>query len=844
MMKMTLLCLLLGSSAFAQVPPASVPLRSASLPLIEQRAISADPFSVAGPRGALLGTQDGRFEAWIYPWKILDNLRISVQMQGYDVPISVNAHAAEIDVQPDHTTITYSHANFTIRQIMLAPHTAPANTGVLVLYQIEAIRPMTVTFSLHPVMQPMWPAGSDGQPSPEWVSNGTGSGFYILHLNLPNESAALALGDADHGFLPPYQEGPRSWPLQFALHFDPKRDQGRLYPLLILFANSAAAGTRGEFRGALAQLNAQAMPLFEANREYYEKLLASRTSIDTPDARLNEAFTWAQVSMEQLRAKTAAESDQEAMTAGLLRSGNTTRPGFGWFFGRDALWSLYAVNSCGGFQTTREEIEFLAEHQRADGKIMHEWSQTANQVNWQALPYEWAAADSTPLFLMAVNDYLGVSGDKSFVASIWPHLRKAWAFERSHDRNGDGIYDNAEGSGWVESWVPQMPKQEIYLAALDEQASLAYANLAASIGDPTAAKRARQRAASIARTIEEEYYLPKSKSYAFSWNGHEGRDETASIFPAVAWWDGTWNLAHSDPMMARWASAEFSTDWGVRDVSDKTWFYDPISYHQGTVWPLFTGWVSLAEYRTGHPLSGFVHLLQNANLTWAQDPGNVTELLSGKFYQVLGRSTAHQLWSAAMVISPTLRGLFGLEWNVPGKTLTVSPRLPATWAQADIRRLPFGDKSIDLSFHREGAMLAVRAGDSDVLLRSRVAGARLLHGVLEIPLPPVEAAVTEELPQAGSETQQLKVLDQQDGRHSLTLRLSAPGGTEQTLSIRENQDVGPIDVAGGQLTGVEDGLRKLKVRFEAMPGYVDQTVILTWQETGIGAQPTREKPVQ
>ncbi len=163
--------------------------------------------------------------------------------------------------------------------------------------------------------------------------------------------------------------------------------------------------------------------------------------------------------------------------------------------------------------------------------------------------------------------------------------------------------------------------------------------------------------------IEQEYYLPQDKFYAFSRNDDGSTDNTATIFPAVAWWDGTFGLNRAEPMLQRWASSEFSTDWGTRLLSERTSFYDPISYHQGSVWPLFTGWASVAEYRAGHPLSGYAHLMQNADLTWAQDLGSVTELLSGQFYQVLGRSTAHQLWSSAMVISPTLRGLFGLEWN-------------------------------------------------------------------------------------------------------------------------------------------------------------------------------------
>jgi len=59
---------------------------------------------------------------------------------------------------------------------------------------------------------------------------------------------------------------------------------------------------------------------------------------------------------------------------------------------------------------------------------------------------------------------------------------------------------------------------------------------------------------------------------------------------------------------------------------------------------------------------------QNADLTWAQDLGAVTELLSGEFYRWLGRSTSHQLWSSTRVLTPAIRGMFGLEWNAAEKT--------------------------------------------------------------------------------------------------------------------------------------------------------------------------------
>ncbi len=127
------------------------------------------------------------------------------------------------------------------------------------------------------------------------------------------------------------------------------------------------------------------------------------------------------------------------------------------------------------------------------------------------------------------------------------------------------------------------------------------------------------------------------------------------------WWSGKPILAHPEGCLRQLAAHTLNTDWGLRDVSGEEKIYDGMSYHQGSVWPLFTGWAALAEYRGGQPLAGYQMLMENANLTRAQDLGAVTELLSGDYFVPFGRSTSHQLWSSAMVITPTLRGLFGID---------------------------------------------------------------------------------------------------------------------------------------------------------------------------------------
>ena len=800
-------------------------------PMISSDVMAQKPFSVTGPRGALLGQQDGSFEAWIFPRKLLSHMRITADMKDYAVPIDVNEQAATIDVQPGHTTITFSHANFTVRETLFAPQQAPDGAGALAFYQIQAVRPMTLTFSFTPEMQRMWPALSEDRASPEWVKTGS-SGFYVLHLNFPDHAGAVAMPTATSGIMAPYQERPKNYPLQFVIHFDPATDSDKLYPLLMTTGETAATSTSSALAARLEALDSGFQALYSGTQKHFEEFSAQHLSIDTPDQKLNQAFAWAEVAIDQLRVQTTPSHAETALVAGFYTSGDSARPGFGWYFGRDALWTLYAVNSYGDYQLTRDELNFLIKRQSPEGKNIHEWAQTADLVDWKSLPYAFASADANPLLLMASNDYLKVSGDKTFIQTNWEALERTWNFETSHDSDGDGIYENTEGSGWVESWPTGMPHQEIYLAALDQQASTAMAELATATGHTEMAQQAALRASKIGAAIEKEYLLPGGGFYAFSRNANGSVDSSPTIFPSVASWDGSYKLQHAQPMFDRWAAPEFSTDWGTRDLSPTVSFFDPISYHQGTVWPLYTGWVAVSEYRNGRSLSGYAHLMQNADLTWAQDPGAVTELLSGQFFAPLGRSTSHQLWSSAMVISPVLRGLFGLEWDAAGNKLTVTPSLPADWDRATLRHVPLAGGSVDLEITRTGAMLLVRASGSSaqsVLLDSRTPGAKWAGGVLRIPLPAVEAGLAHALPKPGATTQQMKVLDQQSVGNSLLLRLSAPANSHQTIMLRINDPHAKLHIDGAEMPQANNSpLRPLQVDFGAGEGYVEKTLKFTW----------------
>ena len=340
------------------------------------------------------------------------------------------------------------------------------------------------------------------------------------------------------------------------------------------------------------------------------------------------------------------------------------------------------------------------------------------------------------------------------------------------------------------------------------------------------------------KKIESEYYDSALDAYAFSRNRDGTLDHTATVYPMVAWWNGGNALAHADASFQRWASHDFSTDWGLRDVAESAPIYDPISYHQGSVWPLFTGWASVAEYRAGHPLSGYAHLMQNADLTTTQDPGAVTELLSGAFFQPFGRSTSHQLWSSAVVIIPILRGLFGIDVDGLSGSVWLNPQLPADWDNAEVQKLHVGEAVCTLEYKREAMGLIARVktvSGKPVRLATSVKEAKVAvdGSSITFPLPPVEVAIPHGLPLQGARTAQVKVLTETRDSHSLKLNLEAAAGSVVQLAVRRNEPKVNLRAEGGtiispKVAGERGDIDQVVVKFPEGTGYQHQALVLSW----------------
>ncbi len=669
---------------------------------------------IVGRRSAFVGYEHRGLEAWVYPMKLVDDLRLAFTVEGYPLEIAGSDVLARITATPEQTTFTYAHSVFTLRQITFAPLDEPA---LVMLLEIESTLPLTVSASFRPRLRLMWPAG---------LQTGNVGWNPTAHLyEITEETGRFAgvIGSpaAREGSLMPYQEEPRDTPVQFAI----EPGAGTFVPIVIAGSVTGVADARATYERVLGRVP----DLLRHNVEHYQRLVTGTLDVETPDDRVNAAFRWAKVGVD--KGVAANPLLGTGLVAGFRTSGDSERPGFAWFFGRDAMWTTFAVNGYGDFGTTRQALEFLRGFERDDGKIPHEISQSASLIPWfTKYGYPWASADATPLFIAAHADYWRASGDADFIRAAWPSIVKAFRFAAATDTDGNGLIENTGvGHGWVEGGALSPPHEEIYLQGTWIAALEGLRELASEVmGDAAMAADAERLRERARQSTESTYWLGDRHAYAYATKlprtdraraepgpalerrqarldairGARLYDERTVLTSVPMWW-GLLTDDHAQAEIDSIGGGALATDWGQRILSNRSELYDPLSYHYGSVWPLFTGWASVGAYRYGRAQVGYQALMANALLDDANALGYVTELLSGDRQAPFGRSSHHQVWSEAMVVSPIVRGLLGLGWSRTregGAVVSLRPQLPADWNTLRVSGIRAGAGRFALAFSR------------------------------------------------------------------------------------------------------------------------------------------------
>ena len=185
-----------------------------------------------------------------------------------------------------------------------------------------------------------------------------------------------------------------------------------------------------------------------------------------------------------------------------------------------------------------------------------------------------------------------------------------------------------------------------------------------------------------------------------------------------------------------------------------------------------------------------------------------------------------------MVISVAIRGLLGLEIDPAHRCLHFSPALPAAWDHVSLRHLPYGGDRIDLNMRRSNGALLIEATSENkkkfCLCAQDPTGncdrTEALKQSAILHLEPVELELGAKSPQPGSQTQQMKVLEESYSANGLTLLLEAEGGSIEEIPLRFNSARRPhLRVTGASLQ--EDTLR---ITFPEGAGYQKQKVLIEW----------------
>ena len=646
--------------------------------------------------------KSGIEEIWTHPFMSIRDYRVWLDVAGKDTLVSLNTCDATVELRPNAIIRIYQGDGFTVKEVLASQIDKPV---VVAHYEWtgDAIRQVITDFKSN--LRFMWPydeyaLGSvfhDWSPEANaFVIRDVNKEFAsILGANLPGK---LLLAGRFDGFTykkDKMPEGVVTDKLQVAssVAFDVAGKQN--LDVFMVAGSEGIDKTMADY----AQAAKAPQQIFNASADYYKNYLDENLTITTPDTLFNEGFRWATLSSAQFIVETPGIGT--SLMAGYSSSRRgwggahkvSGRPGYAWYFGRDAVWSAFAFAGLGDFATVRQVLETLIKYQQVDGKIYHELT-TSGSVHFDA-------SDATPLFVNLMARYLRASGDVEFVKKNWNAVTKAMDYCYSTDTDGDHLIEISNvGHGWLEGGELYGSHTEFYLVGLWNAALDDASYMAGATGDKANEAKYMAEAQTVHRILNRDFW--NEKGY---FNYGKRKDGTYTdeciVLTTVPVYMGVTDQDRSLRMVKEFASGRYSADWGVRMIDDTHSVFNPSAYHFGSVWPLFTGWTSLAEYKVGRYNQGFSHIMSSLlNYRGTTSRGRVPEVINGLVFKSSGVTT-HQCWSETMVLQPTVEGMLGFVPDALNKQFALAPRLPFHWNMLQVKNLRIADTSVAFDMKKE-----------------------------------------------------------------------------------------------------------------------------------------------
>lgn len=433
------------------------------------------------------------------------------------------------------------------------------------------------------------------------------------------------------------------------------------------------------------------------------------------------------------------------------REGVVPDAGIPWYavpFGRDAIVTALQTLSYNP-SIAEGTLRYLAAHQGSEvdpyreeepGKILHEVrrGELAHLGEIPHTPY-FGTVDATPLFLILFVETMRWIGSESLYSDLLPAARRALEWiDRFGDLDGDGYVEyiahrpgGVVNQGWKDSATAiqyQDGENAVPPIALVEvqgyvyQAKVGVSELLRAHGDEAAATRLEREAAELKRRFNRDFWMDDEQFYALALDRDKRQVRSVTSNAGHCLWSGICDPVKGQAVADRIMASDMFSGWGVRTLSSSSPNYNPMSYHNGSVWPHDTAIISMGMRRMGRPqdAASIVQGMFEAGFRFSG--ARLPELFCGfardrRFNSsptAYAVSCSPQAWAAGSLFM-FLQSLLNIEPDRTAGSARVSPVLPEMLGRIALRGMRIGDRYMDLSVEGRGI-------DVEVALSQREAG--------------------------------------------------------------------------------------------------------------------------